>query len=209
MHIKSRGRLSCLYRSRWIPKGERGNSHGYTVQKFIGSLPVDACAIPAALLEKLSDAERDYVEDKVCTPARATAEQARLAAERREVDPSWRLTEARRLIGEAAQRSHRQRVSSDAVRHIESSLAEVCTFGAQEPPAQAKPSNPMLEALAALRAAAAAVRDGALGTAPSTGARTTRTYLTWSEIVAEVEGTADGSLLLALQSRGFVKRRKG
>jgi hypothetical protein len=136
------------------------------------------------------------------------AERARHEAERRELDPIWRLAEARRMVDEAAQRSQRHRVPPDAVQPIVQALERVSVIGVahQRTPPR---GDPLSDALTAMRAAAAAIRSGDVGSAPRTGARTTRTYALWAEIVAEVDGTADNSLLASLQARGFVKRRRG
>lgn len=209
MHIKRRGRTAFLYRSRWVAKGAAGNTHGYAAQTYVGGLPANACDIPEALAIKLTADERSYVESSICRPAREAAHLARQEAERREGDPKWRLAEARRLVEEAAERSQRRRVPRDSVQPIADALSRVAAFGANDSRPQPKPADPLLTALAAMRAAAAAVRDGAVGSAPNSGARTTRAYALWAQIVAEVDGTADDSLLGALQSRGFVKRRRG
>lgn len=209
MHIKRRGRMACLYRSRWVPKGAAGNTHGFAVQTYVGGLPLDAGAIPDALAAQLAADERDCVERRVCAPAREAAERARKEAERRELDPIWRLAEARRLVDEAAQRSQRHRVPQDVVQPIVQALERVSVIAAAQPRTPPPRSDPLSDALTAMRAAAAAIRSGHVGTAPSAGARTTRTYALWAEIVAEVDGTADDSLLASLQGRGFVKRRRG
>jgi hypothetical protein len=209
MHIKRRGHLACLYRSRWVPKGTDGNTHGYTQQTFVGSLSGASLAIPEPLAVKLTEAERAYIERNICSVARKAAEQTLAENSRREADPGWRLTEAERLVNEAAERSQRRRVSRDCISPISNALARVCTFGSTEASVQTKRADPMLDALTAIRVAAAAVRDGSLGAAPSSGARTTRIYATWAKIVAEIEGSSEGSLLAALQLQGFVKRRRG
>lgn len=209
MHIKRRGRTVFLYRSRWVAKGAAGNTHGYAVQAYVGGLPENARDIPGALAGKLTAEERDYVERSICAPAREAANRAQQDVERREVDPMWRLAEAARLVDEAVERSQRRRVPRDGVQRIADALSRVNTFGANDSRPQPKPADPLSDALTAMRAAAAAVRDGTVGSAPTSGARTTRAYALGGQIVAEVDGTADNSLLEALQARGFVKRRRG
>lgn len=70
----------------------------------------------------------------------------------------------------------------------------------------------MPDALNAIRVAAAAVRSGTYGRAPENGVRSTRPYRLWSEIYEAVCGTdgdpSSGSLLRALQDRGFAKSRQ-
>ncbi len=201
--------MACLYRSRWVPKGAAGNTHGYAVQTYVGSLPSDSCAIPDALAAGLTEEQRAYVERSICAPARALAERTRQEAVQREGDPVWRLTEAGRLVDEAVECSHRRRVPRETVQPIAEALGRVKVVGAPEQRPSPPSADPLAEALSAIRAAANAVREGAVGSAPDTGARTTRPYTLWAQIVAEVDGTADRSLLEALQARGFVKRRRG
>ena len=208
MHIKRRGSTACLYRSRWVPKGANGNTHGYAVQAYVGGLPDASSTIPGELAAKLTPEELDYVEQRICVPARDAAARARQEAERREVDPVWRLAEARRLVNEAVERSQLRRVPQDAVRPIAEALGRVGVVGEVNHRSQMQQSDPLSDALRAIRAAANAVREGAFGSAPHTGARMTRAYSLWAQIVAEVDGTAADSLLAALQRRGFVKRRR-
>lgn len=209
MHIKNRGRLACLYRSEWVRKGAEGNAHGYAVQHYVGSLPVDSSAVPESLKSLLTSAELEFIDRKVCQPARDAVERTQREAMRREADPLWRLAEAERLVRDAAERSQRQKVSGHHVQRLREALSDVGVFGAAERPPQAKHVDPLGDALDAIRSAAVAVRAGAIGSAPESGARTTRAYALWGQIVAEVDGTADSSLLAALQERRFVKRRRG
>ncbi|MBW4046422.1 MAG: hypothetical protein HIU89_00395 [Proteobacteria bacterium] len=65
----------------------------------------------------------------------------------------------------------------------------------------------MADALSAVGSAAREVADDHYGKAPAEGVRTTRTYKLWADLFDAVEGETEGSLLRALQDRGFVKRR--
>ncbi|MBB1162696.1 hypothetical protein [Aquariibacter albus] len=213
MHKKIRGKTACLYRSRWVPKGTDGNTHGYAVQTFVGSLSVQACVLPDELASRLTDPERAYVETTICRPAREAAERARRESEQRETDPLWRLTEAARLAGEAAERSLRRRVHRQRVQEVTDALAKVQLLDPLvEAKATEKRIDPLQDALSTIRAAAAAVRSGAYGRAPETGVRSTRPYRLWSEIYEAVCGTDgdpnSGSLMRALQDRGFAKSRQ-
>lgn len=213
MHKKTRGRTACLYRSRWVPKGTDGNTHGYAVQTFVGSLPVDACSVPDELASRLTEQERRYVEASICRPAREAAEQARREAEQREADPLWRLAEAARLVDESGQRSQQRRVPRARVEAVQDALMRVHVLDPVDArPAPDKRADPLQEALTAIRAAAAAVRAGAYGRAPETGVRATRPYRLWSDIWEAVSGTdggpTNGSLMRALQDRGFAKSRQ-
>jgi len=214
MHKKVRGKTAYLYRSSWVPKGASGNTHGYSVQTYVGSLAVDSTSLPKDLEALLTDDERLYVETVVCRPAREAADQARKASEQREVDPLWRLTEAARLVGDAAECSQRRRVPRQRVQEVSDALGRVQLLEPAEvkTPPQEKRPDPLLEALGAVRAAAAAVRAGSYGRAPETGVRSSRPYRLWSDIYEAVCGTdgetSNGSLMRALQDRGFAKSRQ-
>lgn len=206
MKINIRGRRAYLYRRRWVPAGP-GVPHGYPTEDYVGAIDADAESIPAQLLPLFSEAEQEQLRDKVLRPAA----QDRAARERRALDPQWRIAEATRLLSEAAQLSQERRVlrstlapalqALDAIR-----LADSAPIRPPQPVPAA--SDRMAEALAAVKAAAAAVRDGAYGHAPAEGARSTRTYRLWSELTEALDGSRQ-SLLRALQEKGFVKARKG
>ena len=112
MHLKLRRGSVLLYRSVWVPKGADANTHGFSRQTYVGSLPVTTEAIPEALRGRLSDDECAFVDAKICAPTREVAERQRREAEHRERDPGWRLEEASRLVDEAAERSVEQPVTS-------------------------------------------------------------------------------------------------
>lgn len=213
MHTKTRGQTAYLYRSTWVRKGTRNNTHGYSQQTFVGSLRRDACALPDDLAAKLTADERTYVDATICRPAREAAERARRDAEQHEADPLWRLAEARRLASEAAERSQRRRVHRQRILDVNAALAKVQLLDPVETPrTPEKRADPLQDALASIRAAAAAVRGGAYGRAPEVGVRSTRPYRLWSDIYEAVCGTegdgAGASLLRALQDRGFAKSRQ-
>ena len=128
MHIKIRGARAMLYRSSWVPKGTSGNPHGYAVQQFAGSLPLDSVSLPADLANKFSSAEVRLIETKIFQPAREAAEQRVRAAEHRESDPIWRLDEATRLTLEAAERSERGLVPNSRVAAVQAALSRVKTI---------------------------------------------------------------------------------
>lgn len=58
-----------------------------------------------------------------------------------------------------------------------------------------------------IQEAARAVAAGRYGKAPAEQVRSTRPYRLWADLWAAVEGETEGSLLRALEDRGFVKRR--
>jgi hypothetical protein len=213
VHKKTRGKTAHLYRSNWVPKGTVGNTHGFAQQTFVGSLPVAATALPDELAPRLTESERAYVEARICRPAREAADRARREAELREVDPLWRLAEAARLASDAAERSQRRRVHRQRVQDVSEALAKVQLLDPiVETKAPERRTDPLPDALNAIRAAAAAVRSGAYGRAPENGVRSTRPYRLWSEIYEAVCGTdgdpSNGSLMRALQDRGFAKSRQ-
>ena len=202
-----------LYRSRWVPKGVNGNTHGYSQQTFIGSLPVDglAATIPSDLAAKLSKEELEYIEIKLFQPARLATQQIQKAAELRESDPVWRLDEAERLTLEAAQRSVRGSVPNGKVTALQTALSKVRTITQQAypqaPAAEQPASDPLKAALSAIKLARDAVLAGRYGTAPAEGVRGTGVYKMWADIFETVGGSDGNSLMRALQSKGFAKTR--
>ena len=218
MHIKRRGNRAMLYRSSWVPKGSSGNTHGYSIQTFVGSLGVDAERLPTELENKFSGDELEYLERHLFRPARIVSEQQMRAVEYREADPIWRLEEAARLSAEAAIRSERGAVPNVKVAAIQAALGKVRTITPlQLPPMPASNSipssvesgrsDPLRDALMAIKAARDAVMAGRYGSAPAEGVRATYAYKKWSEIFEAIEGAGSDSLLRALQAKGFAKTR--
>ena len=213
MHIKKRGPRAMLYRSRWVAKGVNGNTHGYSEQAFIGSLPFDGLdeTMSPDLAAKLSAEELDFIEIKLFQPARLAAQQARRAVELRESDPVWRLDEAEHMISQAALKSERGAVPNGKVTAVQSALSRVRTITQQAlPPAPAmeqSASDPLKAALAAIKCARDAVLTGRYGTAPAEGVRGTAVYRLWADIFETVGGSDGNSLMRALQSKGFAKTR--
>ena len=207
MHIKTRRNRALLYRSAWVPKGTAGNTHGYAQQHYVGSIPLTAAAISPLLHSKLTQEEVAFIESKICTPARQRAAEEQRAAERREVDAVWRVEEALELLVQAAERSAAQPVPAAILDRVQQAVSRLHTKGSPATAVTMKPTDPLAEALTAIRVAAQAVTSGRYGKAPSEGVRTTRTYKTWSQVLDAVQGESDGSLLRALQECGYVKRR--
>ena len=209
MHIKQRRGRALLYRSAWVPKGTDGNSNGYTRQLYVGSIAADATEVPAELRERLDTEEVAFVQDRVCGPARARlAAQAR-EAERRERDPGWRVDDAQRLVEEAVERSAERPVAAVTVTRLQEKVDRLRVSGDQAKPRAGSSTDPLAEALSAVRAAAQAVAEGRYGKAPGAQVRNTRTYRMWAELFELVQGDSETSLLRALQSKGFVKKRGG
>lgn len=213
MHLKTRGTRTLLYRSKWIPKGSNGNTHGYSVQTFVASLPTDTQQLPDEVATLLSPEELTFVETRLLNPARLAAEQKACALALHAVDPLWRLDEAARLTKEAAKLSLRAAVPNNRVTAIQTELAQVRTISpapvAPEPraPVPSHHGDPLQEALHAIKAARDAVLAGRYGSAPAEGVRTTAVYRLWSDIFDTVTGSNDSSLMRALQTRGFAKTR--
>ncbi|CQR41340.1 conserved protein of unknown function [Thiomonas sp. OC7] len=207
MHIKIRRNYALLYRSNWVPKGSADNTHGYTQQRYVGSILLTATSIPAPLQSRLSSDELSFVESKVCTPARQRAAEQQRATEQRENDPGWRVEEAVRLLGEAADRSAGRPVAAATLERVQQAVSRLHAKSSVVTAVTTKSTDPLTDALTAIRAAAQAVTSGRYGKAPAEGVRTTRTYKTWSQLLDAVQGENDGSLLRALQECGYVKRR--
>ncbi|MDE3105450.1 MAG: hypothetical protein KGK08_09780 [Acidobacteriota bacterium] len=207
MHMKTRRGRALLYRSTWIPKGSAGNTHGYTQQRYVGSIPLTAAAISSSLHSKLTQEEIAFVESKVCTPARQRATEENRAAEQRELDPGWRIEEALGLLGEAEKRSAGQPVPAAILDRVQQAVSRLHAKGSAVTAVTTKSADPLAEALTAVRTAAQSVAAGHYGKAPAEGVRTTRTYKTWSQLLEAVQGENDSSLLRALQESGYVKRR--
>ncbi len=206
MKINIRGRRAYLYRRRWVPAGP-GVPHAYPTEDYVGVINADAESVPTQLLQELSDAEQEQLHNKVLRPAAA----ASAALERRARDPQWRIAEAARLLSEAAQLSQEWRVLRSSLAPALHAIDGIrLVDGVQTRPAPPVPAatDKLTEALVSVKAAAAAVRDGAYGHAPAEGARSTRTYRLWSELSEALDGGRQ-SLLRALQEKGFVKARKG
>ena len=207
MHIKQRRGRALLYRSEWVPRGAAGNTNGFTRQVYVGSIAQDATSVSAELRERLTEEESDFVEDRICRPARdRIADQAR-EAERRESDPAWRVAEAQRLVEEAVELSAEQPVSGVTVTRLRETVDRLRIAGDQAKARGGSSTDPLAEAASAVRAAALAVANGRYGKAPAEQVRTTRTYKLWSELFELVQGESDTSLLRALQAKGYVKRR--
>lgn len=207
MNFKRRRHRWALYRSRWMPRGV-GIPHGYSAQVYVGSITADAESIPDSLKDQLTESELLNVERRVCAPARAVRLAREAEASRLAEDPGWRLIKATELVSEAAELSLTKHVHMSRVEAVQRSLAGVHVHEADGVRHSLARPDVMRVALAAIVSAAKAVREGALGSAPSTGARNTRTYALWAHIVEAVEGSSDNSLLAALQARGFVKRKR-
>lgn len=207
MHLKIRRRSAYLYRSSWVPRGTSGNTHGYAMQSYIGSISLDAVSIPPALRERLTDEELDELERRVCAPARQAQARAERHAHERAADPLWRINEAARLLGEAAELSRTRPVPVAATTAAARALDAVCLQPGTASAAGAQ-TGVLGACVQALQRAAESVQRGELGCAPSSGARATPAYAAWTEIVRLVNGPGSGTLVAALQDRGYVKRRR-
>lgn len=207
MNLKRRRDQWALYRSHWVPSSA-SVPHGYSVQAYVGSIRADAEELPDSLRQKLTTAELAAIQRRVCMPARAARLASEAEAARRAQDPGWRLDSAAELLAEAAALSRSQPVRTARIQAVQRVLNAVQAQTEDGGRAVVKQSDVLHEALLAIGLAAQAVREGMLGSAPSTGARTTRTYSLWSQIVEAVGGAGSESLLTALQLQGFVKKRR-
>ncbi|WP_175970900.1 hypothetical protein [Burkholderia sp. BCC0322] len=208
MHAKKRNGRFSLYRSQYVRKGAKDNSHGYSTQEFVGSLPGDALEVPDDLHAKLSDDEIEYVERKVILPARRAAEQSRRlleeerrAREDRERDPQWRLDEALKLLMDAG------RLASAAGRGIDAAKVNALGAALETLAVAGKVQRDPLDAVVtAVVSATAAVKAGHYGAAPNGRFRDTPVYRRWQRIREVVESGND-SLLKALQAKGWAAVR--
>lgn len=206
MNIKKRGRRVALYRTCWVPKGPTV-PHGYARHEYVASLAADAEEISEALRSRLTSDEQALVVQRVCIPANASRQAAAAEAGQKAVDPGWRLDEAAVLLSQAAALSLERGVSVGRVQAVQRELSAVrVRDGADDSRAIGGRIDPLHDALTAIEAATKALRDGTYGSAPSTGARNTRTYALWAQIVDAVDGRDGDCLLAALQERGFAKR---
>jgi len=208
MHAKRRNNWFMLYRSEYVRKGVNGNTHGYPVQKYVGSLPNDALEIPRHLADELSPAEVEYINQKVIVPARRRAEEARQAAEQqrrtaetRERDPRWRLDEALRLLTDAA------KLGPDSGHRIDAAKVAALRSALDTLAVAAKVQRDPLDAvLAAVASATAAVKAGHYGSAPTDNVRDSAVYKRWRNIGDAVDSGKD-NLLRALQGKGWARMR--
>lgn len=209
MHAKRRNGRVLLYRSTYIRKGERNNTHGYAEQRFVGSIGVDAQAIPPELARELTEEERLYVEQKVIEPARKEAERKRLAEVARGLDPNWRIDEAVHLLQEAVEKTTASPGALDmnGIDTLQKVAGMLIDMAGKSMSLDSKPGNPLKDALEAIKRAAAAVNEGKCGRAPAENVRNTEQYQLWTEIKSAVEGDTRNSLLRALQDFGFVKAK--
>jgi hypothetical protein len=204
MHVKKRGNKALLYRSTWVPKGTEGNSHGFSRQVYVGSMPLLATEIPADTGAKLTPAEREFVERQVVRPAQHASARAQAEAQKRSCDPLWRLEEGLRLVREAAALSAHGAVPAARVRELQNVLSTIHVIGALARPAE---RDPLENAVEALRNAARAVGDGYYGPAPDEGVRKSPVYTRWLAISEQVDGSASDGLLRQLQARAWVKAK--
>ncbi len=207
MHFKRRGNRISLYRSHWVPKGP-DVPHGYTHQTFVGSIESDATSLPTQLALLLTPSECAMVGRRIIGPATLAKETARKQALLHQVDPVWRLTEALRLVEEAAAHSLTSAVSAVRTERVLAALKKVRTVEPPQAAPQTPVSDPLQDAVKAIQAATAAVQCGRYGRAPASGFRKTSVFRRWTDILAAVDG-GEKSLLRALQSAGFASRRKG
>ena len=209
MHFKQRRGRALLYRSAWVPRGAEGNTHGFTRQVYVGSISAAATAVPAELQERLAEGECDFIEEKVCRPARERIVELTRENERKERDPMWRVAEAARLVEEAVERSVEQPLSAVTVTRLRETVERLRVAGDQAKAKGGSSTDPLAEALSAVRAAALAVANGRYGKAPAKDVRGTRPYKLWAQLLVAMQGEGGGSLLRALQEKGYVKRRGG
>ena len=207
MQIKRRGQRAILTESTYVRKGAEGNSHGFTRQRQVCSVNVDATTIPPEVDALLTREQRDLLMSRVVVPAQRRAAQKRADDEARVTDPGWRLTEALTLVNEAQRLSLANAVQPKRVTELSEALRGVVVIGGSRTLAREPTEDPIDAALKAIRAAAKAVEGGHYGRAPSTGVRETKPYQRWQEVQRALTGDVGDSLMRALQRMGFVKTK--
>lgn len=197
-----------FYRSHWVAKGAQGNTHGFSLQRFVGSLPLDAQVLPEELAARLTPTELAFVEDRVLRPARQAAEREQRLAAARTRDPLWRMDEAIRLLQEVSTLTNERPIPLGRVKLLRDVVAAL-PFQAQTGSLQQVVQDPLSVAVAALKSAAEAVASGHYGSAAPGGSRKSPVYQHWQAVTRHVEGGGPGtvSLLRALQMKGWVKTR--
>lgn len=208
MHIKRRGSRAMLYRSHWVAKGAQGNTHGYSLQRFVGSLPIDAQELPEKLCVRLTPSEQAFVEERVLQPARQAAERALRLAAARVRDPLWRVDEAMRLLKEVSSLAAERPIPPGRVKDLHDAVKALPGLSPSDDPNRSS-RDPLSAAVAALQIAAEAVAAGHYGSPAPGASRKSSVYQQWQSVTRHVEGGGSGgiSLLKALQARGWVKTR--
>lgn len=207
MHIKRRGSRAMLYRSHWIAKGAQGNTHGFSSQRFVGSLSLDAQALPEELAARLTPTELAFVEERVFQPARQAAEREQRLLTARARDPLWRVDEAIRLLKEACALATERHIPPGRVKELREVVAALPGVSQSDEPKRSA-RDPLSVAVTALQVAAEAVAEGQYGSPVPGTSRKSSVYQHWQSVTRHVEGGGSGvSLLKALQARGWVKTR--
>ena len=207
MQIKRRGQRAILTESTYVRKGAEGNSHGFTRQRQVCSVDVNATTIPAEIHVLLTKEQRELLMSRVVVPAQRRAAQKRTEDEARVSDPGWRLAEALTLVTEAGRLSLANAVQPKRVTELAEALRGIVVLGGSRTLAREPSEDPIDTALKAIRAAAKAVEGGHYGKAPSTGVRETKPYQRWQEVQRALTGDVGDSLMRALQRMGFVKTK--
>ena len=207
MQIKRRGQRAILTDSTYVRKGAEANSHGFTRQRQVCSVDVNASTIPAEIDVLLTKEQRELLMSRVVVPAQRRAAQKRAADEARVSDPGWRLADALTLVNDAGRLSLANAVQPKRVTELTEALRGVVVIGGSRSLAREPSEDPIDAALKAIRAAAKAVEGGHYGKAPSTGVRETKTYQLWQDVQRALTGDDGDSLMRALQRMGFVKTK--
>ena len=207
MQIKRRGQRAILTDSTYVRKGAEANSHGFTRQRQVCSVDVNASTIPAEIDVLLTKEQRELLMSRVVVPAQRRAAQKRAADEARVSDPGWRLADALTLVNDAGRLSLANAVQPKRVTELTEALRGVVVIGGSRSLAREPSEDPIDAALKAIRAAAKAVEGGHYGKAPSTGVRETKTYQLCQDVQRALTGDDGDSLMRALQRMGFVKTK--
>ncbi|MCV2355394.1 hypothetical protein LNV09_14665 [Paucibacter sp. B2R-40] len=207
MQTKRRGNRVLLIESTYVRKGVEGNSHGFTRQTQVCSLPWDSRVIPDNLEASLTPEQRQHLMDRVVVPAQRREAQRKAEEVAHKVDPVWRIKEAHKLVLEAASLGKTKAVPLAAINQLTEALHGLAGSTLAPAVPHEKVGDPLGAAMASIKIAVKAVDAGHYGTAPATGVRETKTYRLWQELFSAVGGDGQDSLMRALQRCGFVKTK--
>lgn len=209
MYLKKlRNNRVALVESRYVRKGTDGNTHGYSATTTLCRLSAEATSLPTEWAKRLTEDQLRYLEEKLLAPNRRREAEEKAAAEARAKDPRWRLQEAARLVAEARMLCQQKTVDTAAIAAVRSELDALQPPTKPSVPAPTRPEDPLKAAIDAVRAAARAVASDHYGVAPKAGVRETTVYRLWQDLNEAVSGAGTSSLLAALQSRDWVKKKQ-
>ncbi|CAM5407278.1 hypothetical protein [Eoetvoesiella caeni] len=202
--IKKNKFSARIIRRTYVPKGMQDNTHSFFVDTTVGNLPLAATELPPGF-PALTEHELGRVESSVFEPARQLAIKQRLAEAEREADPVWRVMEAMKWIGEAADRSENSPLGANVVQDL---LAAMQTLKTNEPFDKAVSSDPLEVVRLAAKAAVEAIDEGYYGVNKvGVSMKDSPAAIKWAEVRSIILDNDTKSIKAALQAKGWVKSR--